>query len=112
MNGFPDESSKRHLRPIDLDHIEQINCFLKIDLGYSDKRLLKVPSTVAFQEYTLDKTSANRAAEYKDFIAKVSLYCQRAGLTIHSDQRGSFSDFYRMFASKPGTDLSIICNPK
>lgn len=36
------------MKTMELDQLHQLNCFLQIDLGFSEKKLLKIPESVKF----------------------------------------------------------------
>ncbi len=57
MKTFPDDYQ---LSSIDLDNLNQINAFLKLEMGVSITKLIKIPSNVSFDMLRLSKTSANK----------------------------------------------------
>lgn len=57
LKTFPDDYQ---LSSIDLDHLNQINAFLKLEMGFGTVKLIKIPSSVSFDMLRLSKTSANK----------------------------------------------------
>jgi len=67
--------AKHQMTDFDVDMINQINCFLKVDMAkYGGKiDLVKIPSKIRVKTLDLSITSVNKATEYAEFYKETSI---------------------------------------
>ena len=88
-----------------MDIINQINCFLKVDMlkhGLTEKDMIKLPADIRVNKLNLLLTqSDNLSKEYKDFANSCIQYMKTNGLW-----QDHYFDYYRLIGGSKLTEES------